>query len=140
MAASFFQQYLPLTVYYTINSSSTIFTFVLNYLLYGIAITSHQKTAVAISMVGILLVINGRTIYQLIDNSYSFESSFDYSSQNLLTLTFAALLVVVWSCFWSYGIIISGKHHASFHQFIFINTLVGFFMFAVMELSIPIEG
>lgn len=138
MAASFFQMYLPLTVYYTINSSSTIFTFVLNYLLYGIPITDHQKKAVVISMVGILLVINGRTIYQFFDSSYEFESSFDYSSRSLLTLTIAALLVVVWSCVWSYGIIISGKHHASFHQFIFINTLVGFFMFGIMELGIPI--
>jgi drug/metabolite transporter (DMT)-like permease len=70
MAASFFQMYLPLTVYYTINSSSTIFTFVLNYFLYGIPITSHQKKAVVISMVGIVLVINGRSIYQLLDSSY----------------------------------------------------------------------
>ena len=140
MAASFFQMYLPLTVYYTINSSSTIFTFVLNYLLYGIPITSHQKKAVVISMVGIILVINGRSIYQFLDSSYQFESTFDYSSRSLLTLTIAAFLVVVWSCAWSYGIIISAKHHASFHQFIFINTLVGFFMFAVMELGIPIEG
>jgi hypothetical protein len=58
----------------------------------------------------------------------------------LLALTIAAFLVVVWSCAWSYGIIITAKHHASFHQFIFINALVGIFMFAVLELGIPIEG
>lgn len=70
MAAAFFQMYLPLTVYYTINASTTIFTFILNYFLYGVHVSLNQMKAVAAAFIGIVLVINGRAIYQLIDSSY----------------------------------------------------------------------
>jgi drug/metabolite transporter (DMT)-like permease len=70
MAASFFQMYLPLTVYYTINASLTIFAFLLNYFLYGIQFTMNQVKAVIIALVGIALVINGRAIYHFFDDEY----------------------------------------------------------------------
>lgn len=46
--------------------------------------------------------------------------------------------VMAWSFIWAYGIIITGKHHASFNEFIFINAIVGFAMFCAMEMMIPI--
>lgn len=70
LVAAFFQMYLPLTVYYTINASTTIFAFLLNYFLYGIHVTAHQVKAVIFAIIGIALVINGRAIYQLVDSSY----------------------------------------------------------------------
>lgn len=78
LAAAFFQMFLPLTVCYTIGACVIIFTFLLNYLLFGVHVTSNQMKAVAAAFVGIVLVINGRAIYQLIDSSYEFTSKFQY--------------------------------------------------------------
>jgi hypothetical protein len=46
------------------------------------------------------------------------------------------IVVVVWSCIWAYGIVISGKHHASFHEFVLIHSIVGYFMFSLTELML----
>lgn len=70
MAASFFQMFLPLTVYYTINASTTIFAFILNYFLFGIVVTPNQRKSVAAAIIGIGLVINGRAIYSWLNSSY----------------------------------------------------------------------
>lgn len=115
LAASFFQMFLPLTVYYTINASTTIFAFILNYFMFSIHVTTTQMKAVAVAILGIILVINGRAIYQLIDSDYHFTSNFDYSSNALWVQIFMGFLVVCWSFVWAYGIVITGKHHASFH-------------------------
>jgi hypothetical protein len=45
---------------------------------------------------------------------------------------FVGFLVVCWSCIWAYGIVITGKHHATFHEFIYMNTMVGYFMFSAL--------
>lgn len=72
LTVSFFQMYLPLTVYYTLNASMTIFAFLLNSCLYGVHFTINQRKAVIVGMIGIALVVNGRVIYQLFDSSYQF--------------------------------------------------------------------
>jgi drug/metabolite transporter (DMT)-like permease len=113
--AGLFQMYLPLTVYYTINSSTTIFSFVLNYLLYHVPVSARQVKAIIAALIGIVLVINGRAIYQIMDSSYEFTSNFDYTSSELWVQILMGILVVVWSCIWAYGIVITGKHHATFH-------------------------
>jgi drug/metabolite transporter (DMT)-like permease len=130
--AAFFQTYLPLTVYYTINSSTTIFAFLLNYFLFGIQVTAQQTKAVLIAIIGIVLVINGRAIYQLLDSSYEFKSNFEYNSSSLGVQILMGLLVVVWSLIWAYGIVITGTHHATFHAFIYINSALGYFMSSVL--------
>lgn len=78
MAAGFFQMFLPLTVCYTITACIVIFSFLLNYLLYGVHVSSNQLKAVVSAFIGIILVINGRAVYQLIDSSYEFTSKFQY--------------------------------------------------------------
>jgi drug/metabolite transporter (DMT)-like permease len=112
---AFFQMYLPLAVYYTINSSTTIFTFALNYYLYKVHITNRQIKAMATAFLGIVLVINGRAIYQFFDSSYEFTTNFDYSSTNLFVQTLMGMLVVVWSCILAYGYVITSRHTATFH-------------------------
>lgn len=47
------------------------------------------------------------------------------------------MLVVLWNFIWAYGIVITGKHHASYHEFIVINTMTGFFMFNILEQMLP---
>lgn len=70
VAASLFQLYLPLTIYYTLNSSTTLFAFLLNHFLFGLHMTSNQIKSVIAAIFGIILVINGRFIYTLINSSY----------------------------------------------------------------------
>lgn len=132
LVAALFQMYLPLTVYYTISASTTMFAFILNYFLFGIHVTAHQVKAIIGAIIGIVLVINGRAIYQYLDSSYEFTSNFDYSSTDLWVQIFVGFLVVVWAFIWAYGIVITGKHHASFHEFIVMNTMVGYFIFSAL--------
>lgn len=124
--AGLFQMYLPLTVYYTIASSSTIFTFFLNYLLFDVPVSSLQIKAVIAAIIGVGMVINGRAIYQFLDSSYEFTSDFEYTSTELWVQIFMGLLVVVWACIWAYAAVITGKHNASFHESILFNSLEGY--------------
>lgn len=96
LTVAFFQNYLPLTVYYTINSSTTIFAFILNYYMFGIKVTAYQMKTVFISFVGIVLVINGRLIYHLLDSSYQFKSNFEYNSSNVGVQILMGVLAVIW--------------------------------------------
>lgn len=129
--------FLPLTVYYTINASTTIFAFILNYFLFGIHVTRNQKISIVAGIIGIILVINGRAIYSLLNSDYEFTSNFNYTSSDLLVLGLVGVGVVLWSLVWAYGIIITGKHHATINEFILINAVIGFFMHALMEEAIP---
>jgi drug/metabolite transporter (DMT)-like permease len=136
----FFTRYLPLTVYYTINSSTTIFTFLLNYLLYNVSISTNQKRSVFVALLGIVLVINGRAIYSLLDSSYEFHTSYDYGSSSLTVLCLVGVGVVLWSLVWAYSIVTTSKHNASFNEFILINSLFGHFMFASIQMHLVPEG
>lgn len=129
--AGLFQMYLPLTVYYTINSSTTIFTFVLNYLLYHVPVSARQVKAVIAALIGVGLVINGRAIYQYLDSSYEFTSDFEYTSSDLWVQIFMGLMVVVWSSVFAYAIVITGKHHASFHESILFNSVEGYLISSI---------
>lgn len=114
-----------------------MFAFILNYFLFGVHITATQAKAVMAALVGILFVINGRAIYQFFDDSYEFKTTFDYSSNILWVQILMGVLVMVWSLIWAYGIVITGKHHATFHEFIVINSMAGYFMFGVIEQVLP---
>ena len=62
---AFFQMYLPLPVFYTLSSSSIIFVFMFNHFLYHTPVTATQAKAVAVAILGLILVINGRYVYSL---------------------------------------------------------------------------
>lgn len=49
-----------------------------------------------------------------------------------------SFLIIVWAAIWAYGITITAKHQSSFHGFILINSLVGYFMFALVEMMLPV--
>lgn len=127
-----FQMFLPLTVYYTLSASSIIFTFLLNYLLFHTPLTSKQVKAIITAILGIILVVNGRFIYTLMDANYEFSSSFDYSSKSIFVILMFSLGVIVWNVVWAYGVVITGKHHSSINELILINSIVGLFLFGVL--------
>ena len=41
-----------------------------------------------------------------------------------------------WNIVWGYAIITTGKHHASYSYFIWINTLSGLFLSACLEMTV----
>jgi drug/metabolite transporter (DMT)-like permease len=139
-AVALFQMYLPLPIYYTLAASTVIFTFVLNYLIYHTPLTANQVKSIIVATLGIILVINGRYIYTLIDGSYVFSSEFDYSSKDLGVILFVSLCVVLWNIIWAYGIVITGKHHSTINELLLINALVGLFFFGILEIFLPVNG
>ena len=66
---------------HTINSSNTIFIFILDYLIYGITINLLQGIGIAIGFFGVLIVSNSGLIISSIDKTYEFKSTF----QNYIT-------------------------------------------------------
>ena len=57
---SIMQFYLPLGIFHTVVFSGQVFIFLANYLFKGVNITKNQAIGVAISFVGLAMIINGR--------------------------------------------------------------------------------
>jgi hypothetical protein len=70
------QFYLPLNICHTISCTGILFGFVHNYFLEGQPITKRQCQALGLSMFGILLIINGRLLYEAFVPEYEFSSEF----------------------------------------------------------------
>jgi len=56
------QFYIPLGIFHTLIISGQVFIFLANYFLRGVKITKNQIFGVAISFIGLALIINGRYI------------------------------------------------------------------------------
>ena len=63
------QFYLPLGIFHTLIISGQVFIFLANYFLKGVKITKNQVIGVAVSFIGLGLIINGRFIYENFFNS-----------------------------------------------------------------------
>ena len=70
------QFYLPLNICHVIGCTAPIFTFVTNYLINSIKTTKNQIIGVAITFIGLCLVVNGSLIYSMFFEDYSFYSKF----------------------------------------------------------------
>lgn len=131
------QFYLPLNVLHTLNCTSTIFTFMLNYSLYHIKITANQGIAAVVAFLGILLTVNGRLLYQLIDHDHAFPTSFaNYKSNGLGEQMLAASALVCWMVVWGYGVIITNKTKSPFNDVILLNSVVGVYVFGLAYLTL----
>lgn len=51
----------------------------------------------------------------------------------------ASLGVVVWSFVWGYGIVITGKHHSSINELVWVNSVTGLFIFGCCQMAIPVD-
>lgn len=136
---AFFQLYISLPIFYTLGGSVIIYSFLINYFIYKVDATSNQIKAVLSALLGIILTVNGRYFYSLIDSNYHFQSKFHYSSSSMSVFITVCLMVLLWMVFWAYGIVITAKHHSSINQFIFINSLVGLYMTSAFEMMISDE-
>jgi drug/metabolite transporter (DMT)-like permease len=61
------QYILPLSIVHMIMSSSTLFVFVIDYLLNGVKVNLKQAIGISIGMVGVVLASNGKLISTMID-------------------------------------------------------------------------
>jgi drug/metabolite transporter (DMT)-like permease len=68
------QFYLPLYAVHTISGFGPIFVCILNYFLNGVKINGKQLLGILVAFCGIILTVNGRRIWGLIDPSFHFQS------------------------------------------------------------------
>ena len=68
------QFYIPINLFHVLGFMGPIFTFLTNYLIFGIKATRTQMIAVASTFAGLILTINGRLLYSFIDEDYEFTS------------------------------------------------------------------
>ena len=68
------QFYLPLPIVHTISGTGSIFVFLVDYFLNGVAITPKQLVGVVVGFMGLVLTVNGRLLIHYIDPSFQEHS------------------------------------------------------------------
>ena len=72
--SSIVQFYIPINLFHVLGFTGPIFTFLTNYLIYGVKATKTQIIAVGCTFAGLVLTINGRLLYSLMNEDYEFAS------------------------------------------------------------------
>ena len=62
---------LPLPIVHTINSSTLIFVFIIDYFVNGVKINFQQTLGVCVGLVGVLVAGNSKIINSWIDSEYN---------------------------------------------------------------------
>lgn len=100
------QFYIPLNLFHVLGCTGPIFTFITNYLVNGIKATKQQIIGVTFTFMGLVLAINGRLIYSMIDENYKFKSEFEnYRTTNVYVQLAVCLLYLSWTFIWSFALI-----------------------------------
>ncbi len=77
------QFYLTQPIIQTLNSTGTLFIFLLDYKINGVTITRKQFYGVVLGILGVLLTVNGEIIIRFIKPDYTTTSEFkNYSTDN----------------------------------------------------------
>jgi len=106
LVSSTVQFYIPLNLFHVLGCTGPIFTFITNYLINGIKVTKQQIIGVSFTFVGLVLAINGRLIYSMIDSNYKFESEFEnYRTTSVHVQVIVCLLYLCWTFMWSLALI-----------------------------------
>lgn len=58
---------LPLSIVFTLVSSSTLFVFIFDYFLFDVKIKFKQGIGIIVGMIGVVLASNGKLISKMID-------------------------------------------------------------------------
>jgi hypothetical protein len=84
---------------------------ILNYLLYNKKINQAQIGGIILAFMGILLAVNGKSIYHMINPDYVFTSDFkNYRSDNQAVKLAVSGILLVFVIFWAYAILITKKN------------------------------
>ena len=69
---------------------------------------------IIVSLLGILLVINGRIILSFIDPAYQMETNFEnYKTSSPIMMTIMGFALSFYTIVWAYGIVITKKVKAN---------------------------
>jgi len=68
--SSIVQFYIPINLFHVLGFTGPIFTFITNYLMNGVKATKNQILGVGFTFLGLVLTINGRLLFSLIDEAY----------------------------------------------------------------------
>lgn len=106
LVCSTVQFYIPLNLFHVLGCMGPIFTFITNYLVNGIKVTRQQVIGVTFTFIGLVLAINGRLLYSMIDKNYKFESEFEnYRTTSTYVQLAVCLLYLCWTFIWSFALI-----------------------------------
>lgn len=104
--SSIVQFYIPINLFHVLGFMGPIFTFLTNYLINGIKATKAQMIAVACTFGGLILTINGRLLYSLIDEDYEFASEFNnYKTESVYVQIVVCVLYLGWMFVWSLALV-----------------------------------
>lgn len=120
---------LPLSIVHTIISSSTLFIFVIDYLINGVRINVKQGVGIAIGLIGVVLACNGRLITTLINPDYKYETKYqNYITDNIYLISLFTICMVVMMAGWAYAIVITKSLHYNMFQVNYLFGIVGVFV------------
>lgn len=120
------QFYLPLYAVHTISGFGPIFVCILNYFLNGVKINLKQFGGIIIAFVGIILTVNGKKIWSLIDPSFHFQSDFkNYKSNDPTVLLLVALVFFINMMFWAYAILLTKKNDSHIVAVVYHQAVMG---------------
>lgn len=135
------QFYLPLYIVHTISAFGPIFVCILNYLIYDKAINSIQALGILIAFAGILLTVNGRSLYQLFDPNYQFISDFKhYRSDDHMVMLFVSLVFFAMVVFWAYAILLTKKNEHHIVEVVLHQAIMGILGSAIAYNFIDIKA
>ena len=95
--------------------------------------TGKQILAMCVGSIGLLLTISGRITYHLMDPNYTFQSEFEnYRTHDSFVILIFSLFFLAWMSIWAFSIIVTNKTNAEINQIIFIQSIVGFFIYSIL--------
>lgn len=107
MFVAFAQFYLPLSVVHSLGGTGTIFLLGLEYLYEGKKVSRNQGIGIIITIVGVILISNGRLILSHFSED-EFESDFEnYRTDNPLVITIFCILMICNQILWAISVLMT---------------------------------
>lgn len=104
------QFYLSLPIANTLNATSPLFVFIIDYYINGVTINRRQLLGIMLSAIGVVLTINGAQLMFYVDESYVLTSDFhNYTSNDPKVMTIAGVIMVMTMMFHGYGVVMTKK-------------------------------
>lgn len=126
---------LPLPIVHTIACSGTIFVFVFDYALNGIAIGKQQLLGMFIGLAGVLLTSNGKLIMSYVSPLYEEHSSYqNYLVTDPMMVSLFTLFYCLTTLLWAYATVLTKMAKANTFQ---INFMLGFAFLFLGNLAKP---
>lgn len=137
---------LPLGVAHTIASAGPILVLLMQKFFFKNSqsvITAKKIEGCIIAIIGIVLTSNGKLIYGYMDESFEFNSTFNYTSSSPTVMILATVVLIVAMSIWAYGVLITQEAECHAFEIVFhfsvMNFLINAFLYIFIEEKRPAE-